>query len=61
MNYPRFAETIRQKLIHRMYSHPFRWQEDVRTIFYNAFTYVFLVSKLLGAAIMNYFTRFQVL
>lgn len=31
--------TIKQKLNHGMYSHPFRWQEDVRTIFYNAFTY----------------------
>ncbi|XP_053992593.1 uncharacterized protein LOC128883833 [Hylaeus volcanicus] len=35
---PMDFQTIRQKLIHRMYTHPFRWQEDVRTIFYNTFT-----------------------
>lgn len=36
---PMDFETVKQKLKNGMYSHPFRWQEDVRTIFYNAFTY----------------------
>lgn len=36
---PMDLQTVRQKLSHRMYSHPFRWQEDIRTIFFNAFTY----------------------
>lgn len=36
---PMDFQTIKQKLTHRMYSHPFRWQEDIRTIFYNTFAY----------------------
>lgn len=32
------VETVRQKLNQGMYTHPFRWQEDIRTVFFNAFT-----------------------
>eukprot|EP01053_Blabericola_migrator_P009888 Blabericola_migrator_1__9887@NODE_544_length_7726_cov_166_284763_g411_i0_p2_GENE_NODE_544_length_7726_cov_166_284763_g411_i0NODE_544_length_7726_cov_166_284763_g411_i0_p2_ORF_typecomplete_len831_score143_30Bromodomain/PF00439_25/1_5e18Bromodomain/PF00439_25/1_1e04TBX/PF12598_8/16TBX/PF12598_8/12_NODE_544_length_7726_cov_166_284763_g411_i039746466 len=36
---PMDLHTVRQKLEGKLYTHPFRWQHDIRSIFFNAFLY----------------------
>ncbi|CRH02560.1 bromodomain protein, putative [Plasmodium relictum] len=39
ITYPMDFETIEKKLLNNKYDNPFEWQQDVRQIFFNAFTY----------------------
>eukprot|EP01054_Gregarina_sp_Poly1_P002290 Gregarina_sp_Poly_1__2289@NODE_160_length_12280_cov_62_394416_g142_i0_p2_GENE_NODE_160_length_12280_cov_62_394416_g142_i0NODE_160_length_12280_cov_62_394416_g142_i0_p2_ORF_typecomplete_len853_score154_28Bromodomain/PF00439_25/1_1e18DUF4479/PF14794_6/0_41DUF4479/PF14794_6/2_4e03_NODE_160_length_12280_cov_62_394416_g142_i0692627 len=36
---PMDLHTVRQKLEGHLYTHPYRWQHDIRSIFFNAFVY----------------------